>query len=115
MMRRDVGKEPDRCYLDPQKEVARVFGRTHSRDNCVIGFALGVRAAGYVVLMRHRPSNKRSGSTMAIKYAAFPVEPDYYLLGLLWAKGLWPAVGRDLSMFNPVALPHPLPSELIAP
>lgn len=85
----------DKRYLvDPAQMVEKAVGRNMSREGCIISMADGFRSANYLVVIQYanRHPQRYNGSYFATKLV-------YFLFGLAWIRGEWPALERQLLSY----------------
>jgi hypothetical protein len=79
-------------FIDPQVEVQKATGVLLDRHACIVSMAEGLRRAGNRVFMQYS-QYPRYG---AEPFVGAPSVPEYFLVGLAFARGEWQRISDSL-------------------
>jgi len=81
-------------FINPQAEVWRATGVSIDRQNCMISFMNGLKAAGYRVYVDEAFIDRKFRFYEHVDNMV--TVPEYHFIGLAWAKKCWPSLKQDI-------------------
>lgn len=84
-------------WINPRVQIQLLMpnGTPLSRGACILSFMEGLVAAGQIVILRERRTNKHQGD-FAFHRASW-ISYEYFLFGLAWGKAQWEPLRAQLE------------------